>query len=145
MFWRVTVGAILGLAFYWLLFAVLGLSFGLLWSDYRDAARVMMQEQSFRLFTTPMLLTNYVVFAAAGAVAGWASTLVSKTIKSALAATAILLIYAGVEHYVLLWGKLPDWYNLTIPIVIAGFFWLGSWGVQARAARPRASATVVGR
>lgn len=26
----------------------------------------------------------------------------------------------------LLWGRLPDWYNLTIPVVITGFFWFGS-------------------
>jgi hypothetical protein len=82
MIWRIAGGAILGLAIYWLLFLVLGISFGLLWSDYRDAARLMMQEQSFRLFTTPMFLTNNVVFAVAGAVAGWASTLISKTISS---------------------------------------------------------------
>jgi hypothetical protein len=137
MIWRIAGGAIIGLAIYWLLFLVLGISFGLLWSDYRDAARLMMQEQSFRLFTTPMFLTNYVVFAVAGAVAGWASTLVSKTIKSALVALAVLLIYAGAEHYYLLWGQLPDWYNLTIPIVITGFFWLGSRHAHARVERSK--------
>jgi hypothetical protein len=137
MFWRITGGVVLGLALYWILFLVLGVSIGLLWTDYRDAARVMMQEQSFRLFTLPMFLMNYVVFAAAGAVAGWVSTRISKTIMSALIATAILFIYAGTEHYALLWGKLPDWYNLTIPLVITGLFWLGSWGSHTRARATR--------
>jgi hypothetical protein len=135
MYLRIIGGAILGLALYWLLFVVLGISFGLLWSDYLDAARLMMQEQSFQLFTTPMFLTNCLVFAVGGAVAGWISTLVSKTVKSTFVATAILFIYAGVEHYVLLWGKLPDWYNLVVPIVIAGSFWLGSRVAQARMGR----------
>lgn len=137
MIWRIAGGAILGLAIYWLLFVMLGVSFGLLWSDYRDAARLMMQEQSFRLFTTPMFLANYVVFAVAGVAAGWASTLVSKTIKSALVAVAVLILYAGTEHYYLLWGQLPDWYNLTIPVVISGFFWLGSLRAQAKVERSK--------
>jgi uncharacterized membrane protein (DUF485 family) len=132
MIWRVAGGVVLGLALYWLLFLALGVSFGLVWPDYRDAARVMMQERSFRLFTLPMFLANFVVFAVAGYAAGWLSTRISKTTKSATATTAILLVYAVTEHYILLWNQLPDWYNLTIPLVIAGSFWLGGRASGAR-------------
>jgi hypothetical protein len=139
MIWRIAGGAVLGIAIYWVLFLVLGVSFGLLWPDYRDAARLAMQEQSFRLFTTPMFFTNFLAFAIAGTVAGWASTIVSKTIKSAYLALGVLLIYACTEHYYLLWGQLPDWYNITIPIVIAGSFWLGSRQAMAKIDRSKSA------
>lgn len=129
---RTAGGVLLGLALWWLLFFAFGVGIGLLWPEYRDAARVMMQERTFLLFTTPMLFTNYVVFAAAGVLSGWVSTVIAKTHKSALAITVILFFYAGIQHYFLLWNKLPDWYNVTIPIVIAGSVWLGGRGGMGR-------------
>jgi len=129
---RTASGVLLGLALWWLLFFAFGVGIGLLWPEYRDAARVMMQERTFLLFTTPMLFTNYLVFAAAGVLSGWVSAVIAKTNKSALAITVILFVYAGLQHYFLLWTKLPDWYNVTIPIVIAGSVWLGGRGTMRR-------------
>ena len=132
MFVRIAVGVLLGVALWCVLFMLFGVGVGLLWPEYREAARVMMQERTFLLFTVPMLFTNYFVFTAAGLGAGWVSAAVSKTSKSALATAVLLFVYAGSEHYVMLWNKLPDWYNLTIPIVIAGSVWLGGMFARSR-------------
>ena len=132
MTWRTAIGVLLGLLLWWLLFFVIGAGIGLVWPDYREAARVMMQEQSFRLFTTPMLFANYLLFAVAGLVAGRIATAIDKSGRASLIAAGLLFLYAGAQHYLRLWNQLPDWYNLTIPIVIAAFVWLGS------APRPRA-------
>jgi len=132
MFLRTAVSVLLGLALWWLLFFALGVGIGLLWPEYRDAVRVMMQERTFLLFTTPMLFTNYLVFAAAGVVSGWVSTITAKSNKSALAISVVLFVYAGMQHYFQLWNKLPDWYNATIPIVITGSVLLGGLAASGR-------------
>jgi hypothetical protein len=134
MVWRSIAGVALGLALWWLLFPALGIGFGLLWPDYREAARVMMQEGTFRLFTPAMLFTNLLVFAVVGTAVGCIATLVSRSRGAALAIAALLLVYAVVEHYLLLWNQLPDWYNLIVPLVISGFVLLGGRVTTPRAA-----------
>jgi hypothetical protein len=136
MAWRQIAGGIAGLALWWVLFFVIGVSIGLLWPEYREAARVMFQERAFRLFTPPMLLANLLVFAVAGIVVGRVSTLIAKSRIAALVLAALLLLYTIIEHYVLLWDQLPPWYNLVVPLVIAGFVWLGSRTTVFGAAQP---------
>ena len=126
MAWRPIAGGILGLALWWVLFFVIGVGIGLLWPEYREAARVMFQEHSFRLFTPPMLLANLLLFTVAGIIVGRIATLVARSRISALVLAALLLLYAVIEHYILLWTQLPPWYNLIVPLVIAGSIWLGS-------------------
>ena len=125
MTWRTIVGAIAGLVLWWVLFFVIGVGIGLLWPEYRAAARVMFQERSFLLFTLPMLFANLALFAVAGLIVGRLSTLIARSRMSALIVAVLLLIYAVIEHYILLWDKLPGWYNLIVPLVIAGSVWLG--------------------
>lgn len=132
MAWRPVAGGILGFLLWWVLFYSLGIGIGLLWPEYREAARVMFLERQFRLFTPPMLLTNLLVFTVAGIVVGWAATRVARSRTPALVLTALFLVYAVVEHYVLLWNKLPAWYNLIVPAVLAGCILLGSRIVSRR-------------
>ena len=132
MTWRTAIGVLVGFVLWWFLFFVIGVGIGLAWPDYREAARAMMQEQSFRLFTTPMLLANYLLFAVAGLAAGRITTTFDKSGRAALVTAGLLLLYAGAQHYIRLWNQLPDWYNLTIPIVISAFVWLGGRAKNAR-------------
>ena len=125
MTWRSIVGAIAGFVLWWALFFVIGVGIGLLWPEYRAAARVMFQERSFLLFTLPMLFANLALFAVAGLIVGRLSTLIARSRMSALIVGVLLLIYAVIEHYILLWDKLPGWYNLIVPLLIAGSVWLG--------------------
>jgi len=126
MTWRSIYAGIAGLALWWFLFYALGIGVGLLWPAYREAARVMFQERSFDLFTIPMLFANLIVFFLAGNAAGRVSTAVARGRGAALVLSALLLVYAVTEHYWLLWGRLPSWYNLIVPLVIAGSVWHGS-------------------
>jgi hypothetical protein len=132
MLWRTAIGVLIGSALWWLLFFLIGVGIGFVWPDFREAARAMMQEQSFRFFTTPMLLANYFLFAASGLAAGRVATVLDKSGRAALISAGILLLYAGAQHYVRLWNQLPDWYNLTIPIVISAFVWLGGRARNAK-------------
>jgi hypothetical protein len=125
MSWRPIAVGIAGLALWVFLFYALGIGIGLVWPAYRDAAQVTFQEGSFQLFTTPMLLTNLLVFFLSGYAAGRVSTVIAKRRGVGLALSMLLLIYAVAEHYWLLWEKLPHWYNLIVPIVMAGSVWVG--------------------
>jgi hypothetical protein len=125
MKWRPIVGGVVGFALWYCLFFVVGVSVGLLWPDYREAARLMFREEDFRLFTTPMLFANFAVFAVAGLAAGCVATLLARSRTPALVLAVLLFIYAGLNHYVRVWDRLPDWYNLIVPLVIAGFVWIG--------------------
>jgi hypothetical protein len=125
MNWRSIVAGIVGLALWVFLFYALGIGVGLVWTGYREAARVMFQERSFLLFTVPMLFANLLVFFLSGYTAGQVSTVIARHRGAALVLSVLLLIYAVTEHYWLLWDSLPSWYNLIVPIVIAGSVWLG--------------------
>jgi hypothetical protein len=130
---RSVAAVILGVVLWWLLFFAIGIGIGLLWPEYRDAARVMMQERAFRLFTTPMLIADFLLFAVAGMAVGWVSTRLARNTTAALVVAVLLFTYAAVQHYLLLWDQLPAWYNLIVPVVIGGFVWVGS-RMTARAA-----------
>jgi len=82
-----------------------------------------------------MLLVNYGLFAVAGVVAGRIATVLDRTGRAAIICAVILIVYAGAQHYVRLWNQLPDWYNVTIPVVIAAFVWLGGRRTQGRATK----------
>jgi uncharacterized membrane protein (DUF485 family) len=140
MIWRRITGGILGLALYWLAFYTIGIGTGLLWPAYRSAARGVFQERAFHLFTVPMLITNLLVFGVAGLVAGWLSTRIARSQTPGLIIATLLFIYAVVEHYILLWDQLPPWYNLIVPVVMAGSVWLGSRISTVRAAQQSVAA-----
>ena len=73
-----------------------------------------------------MLLLNYLVFLIDGAVTGWLVTLISNHRRPALIVALLYLIYTISEHYYLIWDKLPGWYNVIVPWVIASAIVLGS-------------------
>lgn len=104
---------------------VISSGIGMLWPEYREAMRVMFQERQYHALTTLMLMTNLCLFAVAGILVGYVSTVLASGRTPALVVAALLLIYAVIDHYVLLWDKLPHWYNLVVPLVIAGFVSLG--------------------
>ena len=125
MKWRPIAAGILGLALWWFLFLAIGIGFGALWPEYRVAARVMFEQGDLSLFVTPMLFANFFLFVMTGLAVGAIATLVGRSNVPALMLTALFFIYAVINHYVLEWDQLPPWYNLIVPIVIAGSIWLG--------------------
>jgi len=122
---RPAVGVVAGTFIWWFLFMLVGTGFGMLWPDYRAAARLMFETGAFTLFTTPMLGLNLVLFLSIGIATGW---LVSMTARNRGAAQILALIafaYMGFNHFYRVWGMLPDWYNVIVPFVIAGAIALG--------------------
>lgn len=105
---------------------VVGIAFGLLWPDYREAARFMFSEDDLSHFTTPMLFLNFMVFISAGLVMGWLVSVISKNRIAGLVAGLLYLLLMGFNHYVLVWDELPGWYNLVVPLIISGSIVLGS-------------------
>ena len=86
------------------------------------------------LYTTPMLLLNWVLFTIIGGVVGIVSTRIARTRIPALIVALLLLVYAVTNHYFLVWDDFPHWYNLIVPVVIALTVVLGSRFTAARAA-----------
>lgn len=115
-------GAILGAA----LFMAVGIPIGLAWPDYRAAAQLFFASQDFSLFTTSMMLTNFVVFAIAGLTTGWLVAKVGRSRMAGQALAGLLLLYALFDHYYWLWHVIPTWYNLVAPWIIAGSIFIGS-------------------
>jgi len=144
MVWRRITGGLLGLTLYWVAFYAIGIGTGLLWPAYRNAARGVFQERAFHLFTVPMLITNLIVFGISGLVAGWLSTRIARSRTPGLVIAALLFIYAVVEHYILLWDQLPPWYNLIVPLVMAGSVWFGSRIASIHAAQQTVAAVRAG-
>lgn len=121
------IGAFLaGGAVWWFLFLAVGIAFGLVWPDYREAARVMFNDDDLSRFTTPMLFVNFIVFATAGLVVGWLAAIVGGNRLPSLVIALVYLITMGYNHYVRVWDQLPAWYNVVVPLVIAGTIALGS-------------------
>jgi len=123
---RTVAGFLTGLLIWWFLFLAFGIVFGLLWPDYREAARFMFSTGEFSHFTTPMLLLNYLVFLIGGVVTGWLTTLISNHRTPAMIVALLYLSYTIFDHYHLIWDKLPGWYNVIVPWVIACAIVLGS-------------------
>jgi hypothetical protein len=130
-----SVGAFVGGIVIWsALFWMVGIAFGFAWPDYSTAARLFFASQDFSLFTVPMMLTNFVLFAIAGLASGWIVTKVARGRNAGLALAALGLGYGLVEHYYLLWNVLPDWYNLVVPWIMGGSIYVGTWLTSAKQA-----------
>ena len=130
MGWRPFASVILGLALWWFLFFAIGIGFGSLWPEYREAARLMFEAGDLSGFVTPMLFLNLLLFFVAGLVVGWVAALVGKNRVPALVLASLFLIYMVVNHYILEWDQLPPWYNLIVPLIVSGSILLGSWLVS---------------
>lgn len=122
---RTIAAIVVGCAGWWFLFLAVGIGFGLLWPEYREAARFMFSEGDLSHFRTPMLFLNLVVFAIAGLAVGWVVTLIGRSRIPALVVALLYLLYMAVNHYILVWDELPAWYNLVVPLFISGAIVLG--------------------
>ena len=131
---RAIVAVIGGVLAWTLLFMVVGIAFGLVWQDYRLAARAFFDSQNFGLFTTAMMLTNFVVFAIAGLVDGWLVAWFARSRTPGYVVAGLYLAYALVEHYYLMWNIIPNWYNMVVPWIIAGSILAGVRLAAVRAA-----------
>jgi uncharacterized membrane protein len=125
MILRAIAGVVTGAILWWAFFFAIGTGTGLLWPAYREAARLMFAAGDFSGFTTPMLFLNLVLFLAIGVAAGWIAALIGRHRFTAPVVALLYLLYTGFNHYFLVWDKLPDWYNVIVPFVIAGSIVLG--------------------
>lgn len=136
MILRAISSVVVGIVIWSALFWIVGIGFGLAWPDYRAAARLFFDSQDFGLFTVPMMLTNFVLFAIAGLAAGWVAAKVGRSRKVGLVLAGLGFAYGLVEHYYILWNVLPAWYNLIVPWIMAGSIYIGSRAAQVRGPSP---------
>jgi hypothetical protein len=122
---RPAAGVVAGTFIWWFLFMFVGTAFGMLWPDYRAAARHMFETGTFTLFTTPMLCLNLLLFLVIGVATGWLVTAIARNRIAAQVLALIALAYMGFNHLYRVWGMLPDWYNVIVPFVIAASMVLG--------------------
>ena len=119
MAWRSLAGVVLGLALWVFLFFAIGIGIGQLSPEYREAARLMFQEDDMSGFHTPQLLSNFLLFVITGLAAGWVATVVGKNPAPGLVLSVLFLVLMTINHYILEWDRFPAWYNLVVPLVIA--------------------------
>lgn len=141
MNFRATGAVILGIAAWPVLFTVVGVGFGLLWSDYRLAARTFFASQNFSQFTLGMMLLNFVLFTVIGAVSGWLVARVGASRTAGLVFAGICFAYGALNHFYLLWGNLPDWYNLAVPWIMAGSIVIGVRQAKVKDRTPDSTAS----
>jgi MFS family permease len=123
---RAMGSVVLGLAIWQALFMAVGIGFGLLWPDYRLAARTYFASQDFSQFTVAMMLLNFALFAIVGAICGWLVTRIGGTRTAGLVFAALSFAYGAYAHFYREWGNLPDWYNLIVPWIITGSIVIGA-------------------
>jgi len=123
---RAIAAVIGGIIAWWILFMAIGIAFGLIWPDYRAAARAFFNNQDFSQFTTAMKLANFVVFAIAGVIDGWLVAQLGRSRIAGIVVAGLYLAYALFDHYYLLWNVIPAWYNLVVPWIIAGSIFAGA-------------------
>ena len=128
---RTVSGFLTGVVLWWFLFFAIGIGTGMLWPDYREAARFMFREQDLSHFTLAMLCLNLVIFTVEGLITGWLTTFISRSRTPSLIVGLLFLLHMGVNHYYMVWGKLPDWYNIIVPLFISGSIALGGRLVKA--------------
>lgn len=122
---RAILAIVVGCALWYCLFMAVGIGIGLLWPDYRAAAALMFDADDFSLFTTPMLFANMLVFVAAGLGSGWLAAWIGKRPLPAQILSGAMLVLMLYNHYIRVWDDLPAWYNLVIPLIIAGAIYVG--------------------
>ena len=116
---RTAAAIVAGLLAWMVGFYAIGIAFGLLWPAYAEAARFMFREDDLSHFTTPMLFLNWVLFLGTALFAGWLASWIGKNRIAPLVVAGLYLAYGMVNHYVLVWDKLPGWYNVIVPFVMA--------------------------
>lgn len=126
MGWRNIASIFLGFTLWWFLFFAVGIGFGLLWPEYREAARLMFQEGDLSLFRTPLLLLNLLLFVAIGLATGSVSALVGTNRTPAIVLVSLFFVFMAINHFFREWDQLPPWYNLIVPFIAAGSIYAGS-------------------
>ena len=133
---RTIAAVVAGIAAWMVGFYAIGISFGLLWPAYAEAARHMFREEDLSYFTFPMYFMNWTIFIGTGFLAGWVASRIGRNRIAPLVVAGFWFLYGIVEHYWLVWDKLPAWYNVIVPFIIAGpiFLWsrLGKSAARAR-------------
>lgn len=133
MNFRAMGSVVLGLAAWPALFMVVGIAFGLMWPDYRTAARTFFDTQDFSQFTIGMMLLNFGLFAVIGVLSGWVVRRIGGSRTAGLVLAGIWFVYAAVNHFYVQWGNLPDWYNIVVPWIIGGSIVIGARQATASA------------
>lgn len=125
MRWRAVAGVVAGFVAWWVVFIVIGIGFGLLWPAYREAARPALGEGDFSAFSTAMLLLNFGLFTIVGLLTAWLVWLIGRSRIAVWVVALLYLLLMTFDHYVMVWGRAPDWYNIVVPLVISGSIAIG--------------------
>jgi len=116
----VVVGAIVWLAGFYLLVAVLAAA----WPAYLEHGRVWQAEMRFT-FTTPMAWCNLLFWLLADIGAGWTATRIARRREALWVLAGLVEIYVVAVHIVLFWPGFPWWYNLGVVLPLIPAMLLG--------------------
>lgn len=122
---RSILGVCAGFLCWWLAFYGSTAIFAVIWPALIDAGRPAILENDWSHITTPMLLLLLTMYLWVNPIAGWVTVKISKNRNLVWITVIPLFAYAAYAHFYNLWGLLPDWYNLIVPVIIPPLVYIG--------------------
>jgi hypothetical protein len=130
---RAIAGIVLGIVLWWALFFVLSFQIVTLWPGSESYGKALF-EGDYSVLPTGALMVLLLMFVGIGLVAGWVTAWITRKEVHAWVVAVPIFLFAVFQHLYVLWGNLPDWYNLAVVVLIWPFIILG-----ARLRKPAAS------
>ncbi len=110
------------------LFTFFALVFGVafVWPTLGETGQQYWQEQRFDIFPASTLVFFQFAWLPANFAAGLAAQTVGKSQRVVWIGAGLLFAYFVYNHWWALWGELPDWYNVLVPLPVIPMVWLGA-------------------
>jgi hypothetical protein len=105
--------------------------FAALWPALIESGRSAIQGNDWSHITTPMLLLLLSMYLWVSPLAGWVTARISENRKLVGITIIPLFAYAAWAHFYNLWGLLPDWYKLIVPVIIPPLVYAGGLLVKS--------------
>jgi len=119
------LGVVAGFISWWLVFFATTTLFAAIWPALTEAGRFAVEEDDWSHISTPMLLLLLSMYLWVNPIAGWMTVRISENRKLVWVTILPLFAYAAWMHFYTLWGQLPDWYNLIVPVIIPPLVYAG--------------------
>jgi hypothetical protein len=122
---RTIAGIALGIVAWWVLFFLLSFAIVVLWPGSETFQQALFEKRDYSVIPTGALLVLLVMFVVIGLFAGWLTTAITRREVHAWAVAVPIFLFAVFQHLFVLWGNLPDWYNVAVVFMIWPFIVLG--------------------
>ncbi len=122
---RTITGIALGFLTWWFAFYVSLAIFTFVWPEFRSAAQPVLENNDYSQFTALMLSVLTGMYFWVNPLAGWVTVKITKNRRHIWFTATPIFLFASFNHLYVLWGNLPGWYNVLVPVLIPPLVFLG--------------------